>query len=681
MRRKKWVISKGDKELASLACEELNIDPLAALIVTSRGLDSIEKMEEFFAPESELKVDPLSIKDMDKAAARINRALDEFEMICVYGDYDADGVTATALLYSFLESRGANVTRYIPDRITEGYGLNREAIDILCERGVRLIVTVDTGATAIDEIKYAYERGLEVVVTDHHKVGEELPVCEAVVDPQRPDCPCPFKEMAGVGVAFKLACAVDGDDEDAVLEEFGEFVAMGTIGDVVSLTGENRVMVRRGTAAMNEHPSPGVAALLKAAGAGNKKITSSTVAYMLCPRINAAGRMGSASKALELLLSDDPETAEFLAEEINSMNTGRQTCENELFRKALAIMQDNPEIGNSRIIVVDGEGWHQGVIGIVAAKLTEKFGRPSVVISRSGDEAKGSCRSIPGFSIYEAVDSVSDCLTHYGGHTLAAGLGLRSADIETFRRRINEYAADKDMPFAEQRIDCRIQPGSISLSILSSLECIEPFGADNPQPYFGLFGVKIDDFNGVAEGAKHLRLNISRNGAQATAMFFNMPPSRFPFEKGDTVDLAVNLEKNIYNGETRVSTVIRSIRPSGTDEEKVLAAISLYDKFARGERITAAQAQSIIPGREILADVYKSIKSRPLRDKYFEALCVRFGDDGSNLAKYTAAVEIMLEAGVLATDEGNRVFAPNYSGKANLEETRIMKKLLEISRV
>ncbi|MBR3621697.1 MAG: single-stranded-DNA-specific exonuclease RecJ, partial [Clostridia bacterium] len=532
-----------------------------------------------------------------------------------------------------------------------------------------------------EEIRYAYERGMQVVVTDHHKVGDELPECEAVVDPQRPDCTCPFKEMAGVGVAFKLACAIDGEDADAVLDEFGEFVAMGTIGDVVSLTGENRVMVKRGIAAINEHPSPGVAALLKAAGAGNKRVSSSTVAYMLCPRINAAGRMGSASKALELLLSDDSETAEFLADEINSMNTGRQTCENELFRKALAIMQDNPEIGNSRIIVVDGEDWHQGVIGIVAAKLTERFGRPSVVISRSGSEAKGSCRSIPGFSVYEAIDAVSGLLTHYGGHTLAAGIGLRPEDIDVFRKRINEYAADKEMPFAEQRIDCRIQPASVSLQILSSLECIEPFGADNPQPYFGLFGVTIDDYNGVAEGAKHLRLNISKNGSQATAMFFNMPPSRFPFEKGDTVDLAVNLEKNVYNGELRVSTVIRSIRPSDTDEEKVLGAIALYDRFARGEEITAQQALDIIPGREILAGVYKSIKAKPLKDKYCEALCVRFGDDGSNLAKYTAAVDIMLEAGVLEADEDNRVYAPNYSGKANLEETPIMKKLLEISRV
>ena len=258
-----------------------------------------------------------------------------------------------------------------------------------------------------------------------------------------------------------------------------------------------------------------------------------------------------------------------------SFSARRLKTETEIFNEVTAKFAEKPSLTRDNIIVVDSEGWHQGVIGIVAAKLTERFGRPAVVISRNGDEAKGSCRSIQGFSIYEAIDFVSDCLTHYGGHTLAAGIGLHSSDIPEFRRRINEYAADKEMPFAEQRIDCRIQPSSISLSILSSLECIEPFGADNPQPYFGLFGVTIDDYNGVAEGAKHLRLNISKNGSQATAMYFNMPPSRFPFEKGDTVDLAVNLEKNVYNGELRVSTVIRSIRPSKTDEDKVLSAISL----------------------------------------------------------------------------------------------------------
>ncbi len=679
MRRKKWLITKGDKELASYASEQLNIDPLAALILSSRGLNSAEELETFFDKNSPMTVDPFSIRDMDRAAARINRALDNFEMICVYGDYDADGVTATALLYSFLESRGANVTRYIPDRINEGYGLNNDAIDKLKERGVKLIVTVDNGATAIDEVAHAYEAGLEVVVTDHHKVGDTLPECAAVVDPQRSDCTCPFKEMAGVGVAFKLACAIEGDSYDEILEEYGELVAIGTIGDVVSLTGENRVMVRRGINAINEHPGIGVSALIQAAGIGDRYITSSSVAFTLCPRINAAGRMGSADIALELLLCDDPETAGDIAQRINTMNYERQTTENGIFVKAVSLMEENPDILNKRIIVVDGEDWNQGVIGIVAAKLTEKYGRPSVVISRSGDEAKGSCRSIPGFSIYEAIDSVSDILTHYGGHTLAAGIGLKSSDIDLFRKRINEYAADKEMPFAVQRIDCKLQLGSVNVSILSSLEGLEPFGADNPQPVFGLFGVTIEDINGIAEGGKHIRLLVSKNGSRLTAVYFNMPQRRFPFEKGDVVDLAVNLEKNVYNDELRVSTVIRGIRPSVTDETKVLENISLYGRFSGNEKITPSQAAKLMPGRDIQSLVYKSVKANPVKDGFCEMLCVRMGDDGENLGRYMTAVDSMLEAGVLACDDDGRLFAPQYSGKANLDESPTMKKLRAFS--
>lgn len=674
MRRKKWVVTKGNKELATQVSSELGIDPLAALIVSSRGFDDIDEISDFFDADALLGLDPLSIKDMDKAAQRINRAIDDFEMICVYGDYDADGVTSTALLYSFLESRGANVIRYIPDRISEGYGLNNKAIDELKSRGVDLIVTVDNGATAIDEIAHAYEIGMEVVVTDHHMVGEELPDCVAVVDPHRPDCESNFKEMSGVGVAFKLACAIEGFDEDEILEEYGELVAMGTIGDVVSLTGENRIMVRRGIKYINEHPGIGVAALISAAGLEGKPVTSSSVAYTLCPRINAAGRMGSADKALELLLCDDPEIAADLATEITSMNSKRQVSENEIYRSALAMIQSDESLANEKIIVVDGEDWHPGVIGIVAAKLTERFGRPAIVISRGEDEAKGSCRSIPGFSIYDAIESVSDCLTHFGGHTLAAGIGLKLENIELFRQRINEYALDIEVPFAEQRIDCKLNPGSINLGLLASISAVEPFGSCNPQPLFGLFGVRIDEINGISEG-KHTRITFSKNGTRLNAVYFGVAEKRFPFEKGDTIDLAVNLEKNVYNNEVRVSIVVRGVRPSVTDEEKVLSSILLYDKFSRGERLNPEAASKLIPDRETQVEVFRMIQSKPLKDNYGEQLCVRSGDDGSKLAGYLITVDIMTEMGILALDEDNKVFVPKNPPKVNLEDSSIMKKL------
>lgn len=674
MRRKKWIVARSDKDFAAQIAQELCVDPFAALLVTSRGFDNIDDIDAFFDSESPLSLDPLSIKDMDVAAERINRAIDDFELICVFGDYDADGVTATALLYSYLEARGANAIRYIPDRISEGYGLNTGAIEELADRGVKLIVTVDNGVSAIEEAKRAKELGISLIVTDHHKVGETLPDAEAVVDPHREDCPSAFKEMSGVGVAFKLVCALEGGADDMLIEEYGDLVALGTIGDVVTLTGENRIMVRRGLRLINEDPRPGIAAMMNAAGVGDKVFNASSAAFTVCPRINAAGRMGSAHKALDLLLCDDDETAALLADEINSMNSLRQKTETEIFASAVSMLNDNPEMMNDKIIVVNGEGWHQGVIGIVAARITERFGRPCIVISCDGETAKGSCRSVEGFSIYDAIEAVSDCLDHFGGHTLAAGIGIRSSRISEFRKRINEYAADIEMPFALQKIDCRLLPSSVSLDLLSSLSLLEPFGAGNQQPSFGLFGVKIEDVAGVSEG-KHVRMTVSKNGSRTGVVFFGMPEKRFPFGRGDIVDLAVNLDRNVYNGETRVSVIVRGIRPSLTDEEKVLSSISLYEKFARGEKLSSEQACRLLPERELEVAVYKSIKNKPLVDNYCEMLCVRLGDDGSKLAAITAVVDIMLDMGILALDDENTVYVPQNPPKVNLEDSEILKKI------
>ncbi len=674
MRRKKWVVTKGNKDLAAQIAQELSVDPFAALLATSRGFDNIDEIGDFFDPDAPLQLSPLSIADMGKAAERINRAIDEFEFICVFGDYDADGVTATALLYSYLETRGANVIRYIPDRLTEGYGLNIGAVEKLADMGVKLIITVDNGVSAIDEAIRAKELGIDLVVTDHHKVGEVLPDAVAVVDPHRSDCPSSFKEMSGVGVAFKLVCALEGDDGDILIEEYGDLVALGTIGDVVTLTGENRVMVRRGLRLINENPRPGINALMEIAGVSEKFFSASTAAFTVCPRINAAGRMGSAHKALDLLLCEDEELAEQLAEEINQMNIQRQQTETSIFAQVQSMLSAGSDMLNDRIIVVDGEGWHQGVIGIVAARITERYGRPCVVISRDGETARGSCRSIEGFSIYDAIEAVSDCVDHFGGHTLAAGLGLDSSRIEEFRRRINEYAADKEMPFALQKVDCRLLPSSISLNILSAIGMLEPFGSGNPQPCFGLFGVRIDEIAGVSDG-KHIRMVISKNGARTGVVYFGMAERRFPYEKGDVVDLAVNLDRNVYNGETRVSVIVRGIRPSLTEEEKVLSAISLYEKFSRHEKLTADEATCILPDRQLQVDVFKSIKAKPLRDRCYESLCIRLGDNGSSLAKINAIVDIMLEMGILEADIEDVIRVPDNPPKVNLEDSEIMKRI------
>lgn len=674
MRRKKWIVAKTDKDLAAQIAQELSLDPFAALLAASRGFETIEKTEEFFDRDAPLSLDPMSIKDMDKASSRINRAIDNFELICVFGDYDCDGVTATALLYSYLEARDANVIRYIPDRLSEGYGMSLESVRRLAEMGVKLIVTVDNGVSAIEETRLANELGMDVVVTDHHKVGDELPDAVAVVDPHRADCPSSFKEMSGVGVAFKLVCALEGGEEDMLLAEYGDLVALGTIGDVVALTDENRVMVSRGLRLINEDPRPGIYAILISAGIVDKAFNASTAAYTVCPRINAAGRMGSADKALELLLSADDESASLIADEISNMNALRQKTETDIFVQASTILEKNADIRNQRVIVVDGEGWHQGVVGIVAARITEKYGRPSVVISRDGENARGSCRSIEGFSIYDAIEATADILEHFGGHTLAAGVSLKSENIDEFRKRVNEFAADKEMPFAIQKVDCRLHPDSISLDMVAAMSLLEPFGAGNPQPVFGFFGVKIEDINSLSEG-KHIRISVSKGSSRINALWFGMPEKKFPYSKGCKVDLAVNLDRNFYNGEERVSVIIRGIRPSETDEEKVLRGISLFEKLSRNEKLSAQEAKQLIPDRSLQVEVFRSIKQEPLKDEQCEELCIRLGDDGENIAVINTAVAVMLEMGVLETDADNRIAVPQNPQRVDLEDSEIMKRL------
>lgn len=674
MRRKKWIVAKTDKDLAAQLAQELSLDPFAALLAASRGFETIEKAEEFFDPDAPLSLDPMSIKDMDKASRRINAAIDAFELICVFGDYDCDGVTATALLYSYLEARDANVIRYIPDRLGEGYGMSLESVRKLAEMGVKLIVTVDNGVSAIEETKLAKQLGMDVVVTDHHKVGDELPDAAAVVDPHREDCPSEFKEMSGVGVAFKLVCALEGGEEDMLLAEYGDLVALGTIGDVVALTDENRVMVSRGLRLINEDPRPGIYALMISAGIADKIFSASTAAYTVCPRINAAGRMGSADKALELLLSADDESASLIADEISNMNALRQKTETDIFVQATSMLEKNADIKNQRVIVVDGEGWHQGVVGIVAARITEKYGRPSVVISRDGENARGSGRSIEGFSIYDAIESAADVLDHFGGHTLAAGVSLKSENIDEFRKRVNKFAADKEMPFAIQRVDCRLNPDSVSLDIVSAMAMLEPFGTGNPQPVFGLFGVRIDEINSLSEG-KHVRIAVSKGSSRINALWFGMPEKKFPYSKGSRVDLAVNLDRNVYNGEERVSVIIKAMRPSDTDEEKVLRGINLFEKLVRREKLTGAEAQALIPERALQVDVFRSIKQEPLKDEQCEELCIRLGDDGENIAVINTAVAVMLEMGVLETDADGRITVPENPQKVDLEDSGIMKRL------
>ncbi len=677
MARRKWCVSHIDKEKASELSAACGIDPFASLLLVSRGITEKEQAEEFFS-ENVSFCNPFSIKDMDKAVERINLAIEKNEKIAVYGDYDADGVTASSLLYLFLEMLGADVVCYIPDRESEGYGLNVKAVETLALDGVNLIVTVDNGISAISEAKRIKELGMSLVVTDHHKVGSVLPEAVAVVDPHREDDECVFEDWAGVGVAFKLICALSDGESEEILENFADLIAVGTIADIVPLTGENRAIVKKGVQKINAGENVGIKALRKVSGNEDRILSANSVAFSVVPRINAIGRIERADKAFELLISQNEERANEIAHEVDLANAKRQELEQQITLEAQKQLEENPQMIFDRVLVFDGEGWHGGVIGIVAARFVDKFLKPCIVITGDGENAKGSGRSIEGFSLYDAINSVSDLLTHFGGHPLAAGFGIASKDIPQFRKRINEYAKTVQMPFATVQLDCRLKPQFISAELIPLIESLEPFGAGNPQPLFGLFDMTITSVQPL-KGGKHIRLNLTKENANITALKFSTPFDSFPYRRGDRVDLAVRLEKNEYMGQTKVSIYIKDIRMSGTDDEKYLRSVRLYEKIRRKETVRPEHAALAKVDRAFVASVYRFLKNEGGFCGDSDILCYRLGDDGSSACKVLMSIDILCELSILKKEDG-KILLFNTDKKVNLQDSRLMAYLEEISR-
>lgn len=572
---RKWEVRPLDKERAAAFAQTYGVPFFLAMLMNIRGLDDAAHLREFLG-EGEPLSDPFLLKDMDKAAARITRAVDNMEKIAVYGDYDADGVTSTAMLYSYLETRGADVIFYIPQREGEGYGMNMGAVEYLKEQGVSLIVTVDNGISSVQEVARANELGIDVVVTDHHRPQAILPDAVAVVDAYRPDDTSPYKHFSGVGIAFKLLMALEdgaGDVED-LLEAYSDLAAIGTIGDIVPLTGENRTLIRAGLERLSQSDRPGVQALLENAGIAGKALTSTNVAFTLVPRINATGRMGAPERAVRLLISGYEEEAEVLSEEICADNEERRRVEAEIAEAAFADIEAKGYM-KDRVVVVDGENWHHGVIGIVASRVTERCGKPCMIISRGETEAKGSGRSIEGFSLFEAICACGDLLIKFGGHPMAAGITLKPENIEAFRKRINRYAAEHfpQMPTQTVTLDCKLNPAALSVSMAQSLTQLEPFGNGNPQPVFGLFNMELSNVTPVGGGG-HLRLTLEKNGAVITAMRFNTKPEELPYHIGDKIDLAVQLEAREFRGQPSLTVIVRDMKFAAFNTEKNIASLA-----------------------------------------------------------------------------------------------------------
>lgn len=665
---KRWVFSKVEKDLATSLAQECNTDSFIALIAASRGYTDPAELDEFLSDDLLLS-DPFEMSDMDKAVDIIWDTIYSEELIAIYGDYDVDGITATALLYSYLKGKGANVIYHIPSRENDGYGMNIPSIDMLHDRDVSLIITVDNGIASISEIDYAKSLGMRVVVTDHHLPQSELPTPDALINPHRADDVTEFKDICGVTVAFKLLCALEGKSPEELIYDYGPLVALGTVADVMPLKFENRAIVREGLKAISDRCNLGLSSLIRVAGIDEDDLTAAKLSFAIAPRINAAGRMGDAARGVELLITEDDDAAISLAEALNSDNIKRQAVEKQIFTEAVKKIEKQG-FKHNRVIVVSGENWHGGVVGIVAAKLTEKYGKPTIVLSENGELSHGSARSVGDFSIYNAISECSYLLTKFGGHEMAAGISLYTSSIDDFRRSINKYAFSKEMPCQELKIDCKLKPAALSVELVEDIKILEPFGSANPVPIFALMNLTLGRITAVG-GGKHLRLNLSRDGVDFTAMLFGVTKNAFGFVVGDTVDIAVTLDINFFGGEQNLSVIIKDIRKSGLNEDVLFEQIDLYESFKSGVDRDYCQ---IIPTRQEAGVVYRQILNSPAGlDRIINANL-----EGIGYAKALISAEALCQLGIFRffDFDGEKLLrVEDRNKKVNLSDSAILKDL------
>ena len=610
MKFQKWHIADPHPEAAA-RLTAAGYPCLVSAVLASRGIRTAEEAAAFLEHEQRLTYSPFLMADMDKAVARVQQALADHEKIAVFGDYDVDGITATCILVDYLQGRGADVLHYIPRRIEDGYGLSCDAIEGLYRRGARLLITVDCGITGVEEVDFANSLGMDVVITDHHECKETLPRAAAVVDPHRPDCPYPFKHLAGCGVALKLALALGGPDrEEALFSRYCTLAAIGTVADVMQMSGENRTIVSRGLAAIEHSDFIGLHALLKEAGLAGREITSVQIGFVLAPRINAAGRMGAADKAAELLLCTEPAEAERMARDLCALNRERQNVEQTIYSQAEEMIARLPDRDRSAL-VLESSRWHQGVVGIVASRLSEKYSRPSFMIHLNGATGKGSCRSWGGFNLFAALESCKDLLLGFGGHELAAGFTIEEGNIPAFRERMNDYARSfrgGEAPVSVLDVDVAItHPSAVTLEELEALSALEPYGSGNARPVFCLLGATLLRTQNVGQN-RHLKLRLGKGGAQFDGIFFSTVAEDCGCRAGDRVDAAFYLQINEFRGSRTVQLQMVDLRPSLWASGREQEALALAERCTAHQPISARDARRLLPTRDQFAAAWRFLE-------------------------------------------------------------------------
>ena len=654
--------------------------PLAAMVLAARGLNTPEKANAYLDCACPL-TEPFALTDMYLAAGRVGLAMTRGERIAVFGDYDVDGVTATCLLTDFLRKNGADCIPYIPGRLEEGYGLNPIALHALAEQGVTLIVTVDCGITAVAEAKLCKELGMDLVITDHHECKDVLPEAAAIVDPHRPNDSYPHKTLSGVGVAFKLAAALCGDQEQ-ILGSYADMVCLGTVADVMPLQGENRVFVARGLEMLRNTSRPGLAALMRHSGCEPASISASSVGYILCPRINAAGRMGQIDLAIELFLTDDPQRAEELAAALCEMNRQRQSVESEIYLQAVQML---PEGQQPAAIVLAERTWHQGVVGIVASRIAEEYCCPTFLVCLDGDHGKASSRSYGGFNLFCALSELSGLLESYGGHELAAGFTIHASKIADFRQAICQKAKEyytEDTPRTVLEADCVVPPELLTLHNIDSLNCLEPCGNGCPKPTLVMEQLTVDRISQVG-GGRHMRLRLRSGRHCFNAIYFSATPESASIAEGDLVDVAFVPQVNEFRGERSPQMNVTDIRPACSAEAS--GCCTGYRELQNGA-ICRESAENLLPDRATLALVWRylagcgSIRETPM---CLLRKIVRWSGKPMTLGKLLTCLDIFADVELIQVQRLHKYMTIDLlprSGKADLTTSKTMRILTDAAK-
>ncbi|MDE7262780.1 MAG: single-stranded-DNA-specific exonuclease RecJ [Oscillospiraceae bacterium] len=687
MKYARWMGGDYDEAVAGELCAA-GYPRLLSAVLASRDVRTPEEAALFLERERNLSHSPFLMKDMDKAVERIRRGLENRERMAVFGDYDVDGITSTVLLVDYLQRCGADCLKYIPRRIEDGYGLGKDALRSLRDKGVTLVITVDCGITGVEEARYAREIGLDLVITDHHECKDVLPAAEAVVDPKRPDCPYPFKHLAGVGVALKLVLALGEAREEALFARYCSLAAVGTVADVMRMTGENRTIVNRGLEAIAHTDFMGLRALIRETGLEEKEITSVQIGFILAPRINAAGRMGEAELAADLLLTGDPARAEVLARQLCGLNRERQAVEQEIFAQAVEQIEFLPE-DERCALVLSSDVWHQGVVGIVASRLSEKYSCPSFMIHLQNGMGKGSCRSYGGFNLFSALESCQDLLVDFGGHELAAGFNIREEDIPAFRRRINGCVrgfCNGEKPVSSLDIDVSIRwAEDITLEETDALARLEPCGAGNERPVFALMGARVESLQNVGQN-RHLKLRLSKGGCHFDAIFFSATAAGCGVSVGMRVDAAFHLQVNEFRGVRGVQLQLVDLRPAAQPSARERECLELVERVTAGKRVSAREAVRLLPGRPQFAALWRAIErlDREEAGSLARMQCLRqlsqALDGEEPFLRTVLGLEVFAERGLvtMTVREDMMILRPVPGKRADLEQSAYMRFLRQI---